>query len=324
VPGRPRVVAAGLTHHTAGIGLRERAALGEPAACAVLHTLRGAPAVSEAVVLSTCNRTELWAVCTDPGAALRVLRGAHTAHARVTAAELVASGFVRRDVEATRHLFRVAASLDSMVIGETEIQGQVRAARDLAARAGTLGPVLGELFAGALSAGRRARMRTRLGEGAVSVSSVAVALVRERLAGLGGRRAALVGAGRVGEATARALAGHGARCELVTRRDGARLADVLARADVAICATSAPGTVVGVEVVRRARPLVIVDLAVPRDVDPAVAGLAGVELFDLDRLEAAARANLHTRRREGERAARIVEGELARHLARTLPAEAAA
>ncbi|MEA2278266.1 MAG: glutamyl-tRNA reductase [Solirubrobacteraceae bacterium] len=336
MPSDPRPIAVGLSHRTAAIGQRERAALAEPAARAVLRALLAGGVVREAAVLSTCNRVELYAAADDLDAARDELLAAHAAHAALPARELAAAGYVHRDEAAARHLFRVAASLDSMVVGESEIQGQVRAARDLAADEGALGSLLGELFGHALAAGRRVRARTHVGAGAVSLSSVAVELARARLGDLRPRRAALIGAGRTAEATARALAGAGVqRLVVVTRgaqapalcdRLGATavgledLPRALALADIVVSATSAPQPIVGVDDVRRAcraragRPLVLIDLAVPRDVDPAVAHLDGVLLYDLDRLEGVAATNRRARGRESERAAQIVEDELARHL----------
>jgi len=214
----PRLIAVGLSHRTAAIAQRERAALGDGAARATLRELLAGGVVSEAAVLSTCNRTELYAVTEDLDTATEALRVAHAAHAASSVEELQAVGRVRRDAAVVRHLFRVAASLDSMVVGEAEIQGQVRAARDLAADEGALGPALGPLFADALIAGRRARARTRVGAGAVSLSSVAVALARARLGDLGARRAALIGAGRMAQSTARALVGAGVGSLVVVSR----------------------------------------------------------------------------------------------------------
>jgi glutamyl-tRNA reductase len=341
----PRLIAVGLSHRTAAIAQRERAALGDGAARATLRELLAGGVVSEAAVLSTCNRTELYAVTEDLDTATEALRVAHAAHAASSVEELQAVGRVRRDAAVVRHLFRVAASLDSMVVGEAEIQGQVRAARDVAADEGALGSALGPLFADALIAGRRARARTRVGAGAVSLSSVAVALARARLGDLGARRAALIGAGRMAQSTARALVGAGVGSLVVVNRSDAgalsarfgactagldALEDVLANADVVISSTAAPAPVVDAASVRRARhhrgaaPLVLVDLAVPRDVDPAVGDLPGVALYDLDHLGEIAAANRRARDREAVGAQAIVDAAVARHLAMARAAPRAA
>jgi glutamyl-tRNA reductase len=336
VTPRSRLIAVGLSHRTAAIAQRERAALGDAAARATLRALLAGGAVTEAAVLSTCNRTELYAAAEDLGAAERALRREHAAHAAISAAELDVAARVQRDEAVVGHLFRVAASLDSMVVGEAEIQGQVRAARDLAASEGALGPVLGALFGQALVAGRRVRARTQVGAGAVSLSSVAVALARAQLGDVRGRRAALIGAGRMAQATARALVGAGVGAlDVVNRSEadafgalyGARtsgldaLDEVLCSADVVVASTAAPEPVVDTALVRRACerraacvPLVLVDLAVPRDVEPAVGDLPGVALYDLDHLGAVAAANRRARDREALRAQRIVDAEVARHL----------
>ena len=165
-----RLIVLGLSHRTAPVEKREKASLPEPAARSALGVLLGDPAVSEAAVLSTCNRTELFAVVADPARAEATLGEALVDHSRITTDELAEASYVHRGRSAARHLFRVAASLDSMVLGESEIQGQVRAARDLAREAGTLGPLLDRTFAQALATGRRVRSQTRVAAGAVSTA----------------------------------------------------------------------------------------------------------------------------------------------------------
>jgi glutamyl-tRNA reductase len=235
-----------------------------------------------------------------------------------------------------------------MVIGESEIQGQVRAARDLARDAGALGPLLDRTFAHALIAGRRVRSRTLVAAGAVSVSSVAVDLARAALGDLRDRRALLVGAGRAAEATARSLLGCGLAEVIVANRTpatAARLAerfggraaglDALARrvaaVDVVISSTDAARPILGpaeLEGARRGdarpRPLVVIDIAVPRDVDPLVGGLPGVRLHDIDDLRRVAEANLNGRRQEAVKAEAIVAAELMRYAAWGRTARAAA
>jgi glutamyl-tRNA reductase len=325
--------ALGLSHRTAPVEQREKASLAEPAARSVLGVLLGDPGVAEAAVLSTCNRTELFAVVADPARAEVTLSKALIDHSRITADELAQARYVRREHSAARHLFRVAASLDSMVLGESEIQGQVRAARDLAREAGTLGPLLDRTFAQALATGRRVRSQTRVAAGAVSVSSVAVDLARTALGDLRDRRALLVGAGRAAEATARALLGQGlaeivvcnrtpATASRLAGRFGGRaaglesLANDLAAVDVVISSTDATWTILDADSLRRAlhseRPLVLIDIAVPRDVDPRVAKLPGVRLHNIDDLKRVAEANLNGRRKEAARAEVIVAAEVRR------------
>jgi glutamyl-tRNA reductase len=330
-----RLLVLGLSHRTAPVEQREKASLVDAAATSLLGILVRDPAVTEAAVLSTCNRTELYAVVADPVRAEATLSRALVEHSRITEDALADAKYVHRERSAARHLFRVAASLDSMVLGESEIQGQVRAARDLAHQAGTLGPLLDRTFAQALATGRRVRSQTRVAAGAVSVSSVAVDLARTALGDLRDRRALLVGAGRAAEATARALLGQGlaeivvsnrtpATASRLAARFGGRaagleaLAHDLAAVDVVISSTDAARTILDARSLTRARdgerprPLVLIDIAVPRDVDPRVGKLPGVRLHNIDDLKRVAEANLNGRRREAVRAEVIVAEEVRR------------
>jgi glutamyl-tRNA reductase len=322
-----RLLVIGLSHRTAPVAQREKARLADSAARSLLGALLGHPAVGECAVLSTCNRTELLAVVADPAWGEAVLSQALVDHSRISRDELAAARYVHDDRAAARHLFRVAAGLDSMVLGESEIQGQVRAARELARGAGTL--------AHALRAGRRVRAQTLVAAGAVSVSSVAVDLARVAIGDLRDRRALLVGAGRAAEAAAPALLGQGlaevvvanrtpATASRLAARFGGRaagldaLGDDMAAVDVVISSTDAARTILDTSILARAlargrgRPLVIIDIAVPRDVDPRVGELPGVRLYDIDDLRRVAEANLDGRRREAVRAEAIVAAEVRR------------
>jgi glutamyl-tRNA reductase len=333
-----RLLVLGLSHRTAPVEQREKASLAEPAARSVLGVLLGDPAITEAAVLSTCNRTELFAVVADPARAEATLSKALIDHSRITEDELAEARYVHLQHLAARHLFRVAASLESMVLGESEIQGQVRAARDLAREAGTLGPLLDRTFTQALATGRRVRSQTRVAAGAVSVSSVAVDLARNAIGDLRDRRALLVGAGRAAEATARALLGQGlaeivvsnrtpATASRLAGRFGGRaaglesLAHDLAAVDVVISSTDAARTILDADSLthalhsERRRPLVLIDIAVPRDVDPRVAKLPGVRLHNIDDLKRVAEANLNGRRKEAARADVIVAAQVTRFAA---------
>jgi glutamyl-tRNA reductase len=333
-PARHLVV-VGLSYRTARIEQREKAALSDTAARSLARALRDDRALSEAAVLSTCNRTELFAVAADPDQAEAALSRALVAHSRISHAELARARYVHRGTPAVRHLLRVAASLDSMVVGESEIQGQVRTALALGREEGIVGPVLTRAFRQALVAGRRVRRETRVGSGAVSVSSVAVDLARTALGDLSERRALLIGAGRTAEATARALLGHGLREVVVANRTSTRATCVASRfggravgldalprelgaTDVVISSTGArqamlhPGNVAPALAGDARRRLVVIDIGVPRDVDPRVGAIPGVRLHNIDDLERVAAANLNGRRVEAGRAEAIVEDELAR------------
>jgi glutamyl-tRNA reductase len=311
----------GTSHRFAPVELRERVALSREAA-AELATRLG-----EAVCLSTCNRTELYVGAADP----------EQAEARAVAAlvELepdVAPALYRlRDEAAALHLFRVASGLDSLVPGEGEILGQVRVAYE----AGTTGPLLDRVFRQALHAGKKVRTQTAIAESPASVASAAAALAEQVFGDLAGRAVLLVGAGKVSEAAARNLLSRGAEIAFVANRGGDRAAelatrlgaaalplerieDELVRADVVVSSTSAPGLVLDRDAVarslraRRGRPLLLVDLAVPRDIDPAVTELDGCYLYDIDDLEAVVAETLTARRGEGERAESIVAAEAER------------
>jgi glutamyl-tRNA reductase len=315
----------GTSHKLAPVEVRERVALDGPAASALAHELGAAG--FEAVCLSTCNRTELYVVALEGDDAREAASGAL---ARLAEGDLGPHLYRLTDEAAALHLFRVAAGLDSMVPGEGEILGQVRAAYE----GGACGPVLDKLFRGALHAGRKARTETAIGESPASVSAAAAALAQQVFGELDGRRVLIVGAGEVGELAARNLVSRGAEIAFVANRtpDRAaalaarlgseplgldRLSDELGGADVVVSSTGAPGFVITREQVeagigrRRGAPLFLIDLAVPRDVEPSVAGLEGCFLYDIDDLEAVVAESLAGRRREADRAETIVAAEAA-------------
>jgi glutamyl-tRNA reductase len=314
----------GISHHNAPVELRERVALDAAAAAALAGSLG-----PEAVVLSTCNRTELYLVL-DEGAeelgvqALLELAGDH-------ADELRPALYRLGDEAAALHLFRVAGGLDSLVPGEGEILGQVRAAFE----AGSTGPFLDRLFRQALNAGRRVRVETAIGESPASVPAAAAALAQQVFGELKGKRVLLLGAGKTSEAAARNLASRGARIASVANRTPAHgeelarklgataipfdeLATELEQTDIVVASTSAPGLVVARETVaaalraRRGRSLLLVDLAVPRDLDPGINELEGCFLYDIDDLEAVVAETISGRRSEAARAEKLVAAEAER------------
>jgi glutamyl-tRNA reductase len=319
------LVLVGVSHHRAPVELRERAALGREQAAELARRLAGES--GEAVCLSTCNRTELYLAEQFAEEATRKGEAALLA----LEAELGPALYRLRDHAAALHLFRVAAGLDSMVPGEGEILGQVRAAYE----AGAPGRLLDRLFRDALRAGRKARSETAIGESPASTSSAAAALAEQVFGDLRGRRILLIGAGKVGELAARNLLSRGAEIAVIANRTVDRAAalaeelggrslpldrveDELVRADVVLSSTSAPGWIVDRAAVerllpaRRGRPLFLIDLAVPRDLDPAIHELEGCYLYDIDDLAAVVAETLAGRRREAERAEAIVAGEAER------------
>ena len=331
------MLVVGLSHQTAGLAAREQVTLDDPSARAALRDLRAEPAVHEAVVLSTCNRTEIYAVADSAHAGGQALRRALLERTSVGAATLACAGYTLVELDAAEHLFRVAAGLESAVLGETEIGGQVRAAARRAEVEGVLGPVLAGAFEQALLAARRVRRRTGISVGATSLASVVAELVAGAPGPAAGRRIVLLGAGGFARSLAGALAGlpatelaivnrsPGRACELAERHAARaagleRLDAELAEADALVCATGAPHPLVsaaGIERVLtgRTRPLLIVDLAVPRDVEPSAAAVPGVTVHDIDTVQRLVSRNLAMRREEAQTAAAMVRGETVRFAA---------
>jgi glutamyl-tRNA reductase len=328
-----RLALVGVSHRQAPVELRERVAVDADGAAALARSLAdGGPEGCEAVVLSTCNRTELYLATDDPSGQLDERAGASLlALAGDDGIALAPVLYRLGDDSAARHLFRVAAGLDSLVPGEGEILGQVRDAFEL----GSTGPLLDRLFRQALHAGRRARVETAIGESPASVPAAAAALAQQVFGDLAGRHVLLVGAGKMSELTARNLRSRGAAIAAVANRTAANgeelaarveavavgldaIPGLLATADVVVTSTSASGFVVDPESAaaalrgRRGRPILFVDLAVPRDVHPALATIDGCFVYDIDDLEAVVQASLAGRRVEAVRAEQIVAAEAER------------
>jgi glutamyl-tRNA reductase len=329
------LLALGVSHKTAPLELRERVALTEGRAAGVLRELVEAPAVQEVAAISTCNRTELFLATPDPVGAESLALGILAREAGIPPTELVGHLYSLRAVDAALHLFRVTAGLDSMIVGEAEVQGQVKRAYELALVEGATGPLLNRLFRGALAAGKRARSETGITERGVSVPSVAVELAQRALGDLSSRRVLVVGAGETAELTARALAARGVEPAFIANRRydraiglaqrfGGRairfeeLPEQMVNADIVVASTGSPHHVIEreelVEVMasRRGRQLLLIDLAVPRDVHPDCRDLDGVGLFDMDDLQTLVERNASGREAEGRRAESILRAELAR------------
>jgi glutamyl-tRNA reductase len=305
-----RLVLVGTSHHRAPVEVREQVALGRDEAQALAARL--AADGCEAVCLSTCNRTELYVAAADAEAAEREA----VAVLASLEPEVEPALYRLHDRAAAHHLFRVAAGLDSLVPGEGEILGQVRAAHEL----GTTGPLLDRVFRQALHAGRKVRAQTAIGQSPASVSAAAAALAEQVFGSLEGRSILLLGAGKVSDQAARNLRSRGAEITLVANRktERERIHEELSAVDVVIASTSAPGLVLEAATVsqalrsRRGRRLLLVDLAVPRDLDPAIGELDGCYLYDIDDLEQIVVETLSLRRREAERAETIVAAEAER------------
>lgn len=329
------LIVVGLSHRTAPVEQREKAAFTESAARAVARALVAEESIHEAVPLSTCNRTEVYVRATDGAVAEEAVCRAIVGHTEIGRDELDCARYVHRDERAAVHLLRVAASLDAMVVGESEIQGQVRSAFEQAREEDSVGPVLDHLFRKALETGKRVRTETAIGAGATSVASVAVELARDAVASLRDRRVLLIGAGEVAEATAAALVDSGVANLVVANRTISTARGLAARmgghgvgfdqlpaelvqADIVISSTDAPHTMLGhddVEQAMRARPgraMVLIDIAVPRDLESEIASVPGVTLYDIDDLERVVEVNLNGRFREAELAEEIVREEAGR------------
>ena len=329
------LLALGVSHKTAPLDLRERLSLTEGRAVGALRELTAATGIHEAAAISTCNRTELFLVVSDPVEAESTALGVLTRQAEIRPTELLGHLYSLRSTEAVRHLFRVTAGLDSMIVGEAEIQGQVKRAYELALVEGGTGPILNRLFRGALAAGGRAREETGISEKGLSISSVAVELARRTLGDLADRRVLVIGAGETAELVARALVARGVAAVFVANRRYDRaiglaqrfggnavrfeeLPEQLEVADIVVSATNSPHHIVErddiaqVMAIRDGRPLLLVDIAVPRDIEPACREIAGVSLHDVDDVQKIVERNASGREAEAVRAKRIIEAELDR------------
>ncbi len=334
------LLALGISHKTAPVALRERLAFTESQAEDLAVRMTATAEVREAVAISTCNRTEVYLVVGDPVRAEADVLGMLARHADIRPTELAQEIYSPRNCDAARQLYRVTAGLESMIVGEAEIQGQVKRAFETALRAGCTGPFSNRLFNAALATGKRVRSETAIGSRRVSVPSAAVGLARDVLGDLRDRHVVIVGAGETSELTAQALAHQGAGTIFVANRRADRalslaqrfggsvvgldgLPEQLERADIVVSSTSSPHPIVGraeLELVmgRRsersppARALLLIDIAVPRDIEPGCGELEGVTLYDIDDLQQVVARNLSTRAEEVPQAEAIVEEEIHR------------
>ena len=326
------LLALGVSHKTAPLDLRERLSLTEGRAVGALHELTAAEGIHEAAALSTCNRTELYLIVSDPVEAESTALGVLTRQAELRPTELLGHLYSLRSSEAVRHLFRVAAGLDSMIVGEAEIQGQVKRAYELALVEGGTGPVLNRLFRGALAAGGRARQETAISERGVSIPSVAVELARRTLGDLSELRVLVIGAGETAELVAQALVTRGVATVFVANRHHDRaiglaqrfggaairleeLPEQLAKADIVVSATNSPHHIVERDELeqvmrdREDRPLLLIDIAVPRDIEPECREVTGVTLHDIDDFQQIVERNASGREAEARRAEPILDAE---------------
>ena len=329
------LLALGISHKSADVAVRERLAFSDGQAQRFARELVARDEVREAVVISTCNRTEIYLVTTEPVVAESELLGRLARRAAIRPTELAALVISPRNCDAARQLFRVTCGLESMIVGEAEVQGQVKRAYEHALTAGTTGPLTNHLFRAALQTGKRVRTETALGASRTSVSTVAVDLAREVVGDLADRRVVIIGAGETSELTARALADQGVttifvanrhadRALSLAQRFGGRVASLhelperLQEADIVVSSTSSPHPIIEAEdlevvmAAREGRPLLVIDIAVPRDIESAAAQIDGVTVYDIDDLQRVVARNLGVRAAERSAADAIVEQELQR------------
>jgi glutamyl-tRNA reductase len=331
--------AVGLSHKNAPVALREQLAVDQDKLRELLRDAVAAGAVREAVMLSTCNRVEVYGVAEAPGAARTALFGALCRQRGIAPATVEPLLYTHEEEDAIRHAFRVAASLDSMMIGEPQILGQVKDAFALAQSCETVGPALHTLFTQAFAVAKRVRTETEIARHAVSVSFAAVELAKKIFAGLTGRAVLLLGAGKMGELAAKHLVEHGAFPIYVVNRTWSRaqemaralagtavpfddLPNAVAAVDIVVTSTGATTPIITREMVARvmhargARPLFFIDIAVPRDVEPGVEALEDVYCYDIDDLKQVVDSNIRERLREAQRAEALVEREVTKFKAR--------
>ncbi|MBI3924287.1 MAG: glutamyl-tRNA reductase [Armatimonadetes bacterium] len=324
------LVLVGLNHKTAPIEVREKVAFGPEGMPELVETLKQQEAVRECAILSTCNRTEMYAATEDTERCSDSLAGFLAVARPVGRSDYAGHLYHHDDENAIRHLFRVSSGLDSMIVGENQILGQVKKAYSVAQGARTTGPLLDKLFPWALRVGKRARSQTRIAQGASSVASAAVELAQKIFGDLKGRRLLLLGAGKMSEKALKLLVDAGVERVTVANRTFQRAADLanlcggeavpfehldraLGEVDVMISSTGAPHYVVGRERLtevmktRRGKPLFLVDIAVPRDIEPSCEEIDNVYLYNIDDLQEAVNQNLVRRHKEVTRVLEIVD-----------------
>ena len=330
---------AGLNHRTAPVALREQLAVEDDKLRELIRGVQATGAASEAVIISTCNRVEVYAMAEAPGEARAAVFRRLCQHRGVDPAAIEPHVYTHLDDEAIRHTFRVASSLDSMMVGEPQILGQVKDAFALAQACETVGPTLHTLFSQAFAVAKKVRTETDIARHAVSVSFAAVELAKKIFAGLAGRAVLLVGAGKMSELAAKHLVDQGAFPIYVVNRTWSRAQDMaralsgtavpfaeletaLGSVDIVVTSTGAPEPVIRRDLVqrvmhgRRGRPLFFIDIAVPRDVEESVETLPDVYSYDIDDLKQVVDANLRERAREAQRAETLVGREVAKFSAR--------
>lgn len=327
-----KLVLAGLNHRTSPLEVRERLAVTSQGLPQALATLAGH--LDQGVILSTCNRTEFYTMAGGVDQVWTGIQGFAAEYFGLTLSEFAKNFYLREHTDAARHLFQVSCGLDSMILGESQILGQVRDAFSTSVAARTVHHPLSRVFHQAIRVGKRARRETRIGSHGLSISRASVELAQRVVGELRGRRVLVIGAGEAGKLAARALSRYGVRELFITNRTLARaeelardlggitvpfeeMEEALESCHIVISSTDSPEVVLGRPMVekalsRRTEPLFLLDIAVPRDIDPSVAEVPGAFLFDVDDLEAVAETNRGEREKEAEKVEAIVEEEIGR------------
>ncbi|MEW6116039.1 MAG: glutamyl-tRNA reductase [Nitrospirota bacterium] len=328
-----KILVIGLNHKTANVDVRERLAFnGEKLENGVMH-LRNISEVKEVALLSTCNRVEIFTCVNNVAAAAENIKKFLSDFHAISRVDFEKSLYVHPDAEAIKHVFRVAASLDSMVVGEPQILGQLKNAFDFALSKKTTGIMLNQLMKKAISTAKRVRTETKIAENAVSISFAAVELAKKIFIDLAGKSFMLLGAGEMAELAARHLVNNGVTdvmvvnrtydrgCELANEFNGRAVRfenflDELVHTDIIICSTGAPTYVLQKEQMQRVmkerkhRPVFIIDISVPRNIDPEINKLENVFLYDVDNLQDVVDTNINERRKEADKAEMIIAEEV--------------
>jgi len=327
------IIVVGLSHKTAPVDVREKLSFPEAMVPDALKALKGYEGIKESLILSTCNRVELYASVNDSGMGVAQIKKFISDYHKLSPESLEQSLYVRTDAEAVRHTFRVASSLDSMVVGEPQILGQLKDAFEFALKAKTTSAILNKLLKKAISSAKRVRTETKIAESAVSISFAAVELARKIFGDLEGKTVMLLGAGEMAELAARHLLNNGVKSIMVTNRTFERAVELakefngsavhfddfpteMVMADILICSTGAPHYVVKHDAVSRAlkdrhhKPIFMIDISVPRNIDPEVNKIDNVYLYDIDDLKGVVSSNIEGRQKEAEKAEEIVVQEV--------------
>ncbi len=331
------IVVVGLSHKSAPVDVREKLSFPEDTVPDALHKLMTYEGIKESLILSTCNRVEIYTCVEDSIQGVEQIKKFVADYHKLSPESLEKSLYIHADAQGVRHAFRVASSLDSMVVGEPQILGQLKDAFDIALKAKTTSAVLNKLLKKAISVAKRVRTETKIAESAVSISFAAVELARKIFGELGGKTVMLLGAGEMAELAARHLLNNGVKTIMVANRTFERAVELakdfngsavrfedfpaeMVMADILICSTGASTYVVKHDIVSRAlkgrhrKPIFMIDISVPRNIDPDVNKIDNVYLYDIDDLQGVVNANVAGRQKEAERAEDIILQEVETYL----------